>query len=242
MGRDIVIEKEQALLAQVMDLFAERFDKKAVLRGGMVLRILGSPRLTNDLDYVFVPFKSKKEIVEDVIACLQQIEGADVTYSLNSKSLRVVLTVKDATIQVEAKVAENIAVSTATTKLFSPEFNLPKRIINIVDLSVALSNKMAAWNERRLIRDIYDIWFYLQMNIRPDEATLQSRLDKPDYSKLVSKEAYFPGNSISEFYEFIRSKCAELSEADIENEMSAYLTPDEIPGLGMMFRAALAKL
>ena len=39
-----MIEKEQQLLARVLDLFAQRFDKKAVLRGGMVLRVLGSPR------------------------------------------------------------------------------------------------------------------------------------------------------------------------------------------------------
>ena len=52
-----MIEKEQQLLAQVLDLFAQKFNKKAILRGGMVLRVLGSPRLTNDLDYVFVPYK-----------------------------------------------------------------------------------------------------------------------------------------------------------------------------------------
>jgi hypothetical protein len=33
-----MIEKEQQLLARVLDLFAQKFDKKAVLRGGMVLR------------------------------------------------------------------------------------------------------------------------------------------------------------------------------------------------------------
>ncbi len=52
-----MIAKEQQLLARVLDLFAQKFDRKAVLRGGMVLRVLGSPRLTNDLDYVFVPYK-----------------------------------------------------------------------------------------------------------------------------------------------------------------------------------------
>lgn len=55
-----MIAKEQALLAKVLDVFAQKFDKQAVLRGGMVLRILGSPRFTNDLDYVFVPYRSKK--------------------------------------------------------------------------------------------------------------------------------------------------------------------------------------
>jgi len=50
------MKAHQELLAQILDLFAQRFDKHAVLRGGMVLCILGCERLTNDLDYVFIPF------------------------------------------------------------------------------------------------------------------------------------------------------------------------------------------
>ena len=57
-----MVDQQQALIARVLDLLAQRFGKRAVLRGGMVLRILGSPRFTNDLDYLFVPYKSKKDI------------------------------------------------------------------------------------------------------------------------------------------------------------------------------------
>lgn len=41
----------------------EDFKNHAILKGGMVLKLLGSTRKTLDLDYTFVPFKSKKEIV-----------------------------------------------------------------------------------------------------------------------------------------------------------------------------------
>lgn len=61
-------DQEQALIARVLDLFAQRFAKRAVLRGGMVLRILGSPRFTNDLDYIFAPYQSKKDLVLEVMA------------------------------------------------------------------------------------------------------------------------------------------------------------------------------
>jgi hypothetical protein len=57
-----MMEEQQRLLAEVLDLFARRFDKHAVLRGGMVLRIPGCEQLTNDLDYVFVPYRSKKDV------------------------------------------------------------------------------------------------------------------------------------------------------------------------------------
>ena len=237
-----MIEKEQQLLARVLDLFAQRFDKKAVLRGGMVLRVLGSPRLTNDLDYIFVPYKSKKDIVDDIVTCLRSLEGADLDYSLNSKCLRVVLTVDQTTIQVEAMVAMDVETTTTSTRLFSSQFDLPPRIIHVVDTNIALANKMAAWNERRLVRDIYDIWFLLQMSATPDTATLERRLRKPSYSRLVKKEDYFPGRTCSEFYDFLRGWVAALSEKQIVDELSDYLPPEETSGLALLFRAALAKL
>jgi len=236
------MEQEQALLARIIDLFAQRFDKRAVLRGGMVLRILGSPRYTNDLHYVFVPYRSKNDIVEDILDCLGQIEGAALTHSLHLKCLRVVIATAEATVQVEAKVAREIAVAPVTTRLFSTPFGLPGRLINVVDLSVALAEKMAAWNDRRLIRDLYDIWFYLRMNVRPDLKVLHARLIKPQYSKLLKIEKHFPGDTPSEFFDFLRGKCAALTDEHIAEELSSYLPPDELDGLSLMFRVAFAKL
>jgi predicted nucleotidyltransferase component of viral defense system len=235
-------DSEQALIARVLDLFAQRFAKRAVLRGGMVLRILGSPRFTNDLDYVFVPYKSKKDLVPEVLACLQSIEGATISHSFNSKCLRVVLTVGGTTIQIEAKAAMTTRTSMASTRAFAREFNLPPRMVCIVDHTVALANTLAAWNERRLIRDLYDIWFFLQMGIAPDRKTLESRLRRPDYSRLVSKKDRFPGSTASDFYEFIRLRASTLTDAEIGESLTDYLPPDEIGGLAMQIRAALTKL
>ncbi len=237
-----MIEKEQALLAQIIDLFAQRFDRNAVLCGGMVLRILGSPRLTNDLDYAFIPFKSKKDIVDDIVNCLKQIPGSEIRHSMNSKCLRVIITVDETSVQVEAKTALKIATSTTTTRLLSPLFNLPPRTIKVLDFPVAMANKMAAWNERRLLRDIYDIWFFCRMNIRPDEDTLKKRLFKPAYSRSVKKSAHFKGSSTDDFFDFIRNQCASLTDSDIEKELSDYLPVAEITGLSDMFRAAFATL
>ena len=237
-----MIAQEQKLLARVLDLFAQKFDRKAVLRGGMVLRVLGSPRLTNDLDYVFVPYKSKKDIVGEILACLHAIDGAKLDYSLNSKCLRVVLTVEQTSIQIEAKVAMDVKTTTTSTRLFSAQFNLPPRIIHVLDVDVALANKLAAWNERRLIRDIYDIWFLLQMYAKPDEATLKARLAKPAYSSLIRKKERFHGRTCSEFYDFLRTHVNTLTNERISHELSDYLSPDETAGLALLFKAALAKL
>jgi predicted nucleotidyltransferase component of viral defense system len=234
--------KEEALLVRVMDLFARKFDRKAVLRGGMGLRILGCERLTNDLDYVFIPFKSKKDIVEDVISALKEIDGAEIDYAFNSKCLRVVLKVGDTSIQIEAKVAMGVPVQIISNKELAIKFNLQPRLIPVVEYSVALANKMAAWNERRLARDVYDIWFYLTMGLKPNIKTLKERLKKPAYSKLVRKSDYFNGSGVEEFYDFLRMKIRNITDKEIENSLSDYLKKDDIAGLSMKFRAELAKL
>lgn len=234
--------KEQKLLATVLDLFASEFSNRALLRGGMVLKVMGSARYTNDLDYVFVPYKSKNEIVSEVVTCLRKIENSSVKHSLNSKCLKIILSVKEVSIQIEIKVALEVKGAVISTKLYSPQYNLPKRLIHVVDHSVSMANKLGAWNERRLARDLYDIWFFLQMNVRPDVETLKDRLDRPNYSKLVKKSDYFLGGNIAEFYDFILKKLGEMSDSDIENQLSDYLLPTEIEGLAPLIRSGFVKL
>ena len=52
----------EELLAWIIDFFAISFGNSAILKGGMSLRLLHSPRFTNDVDYVFIPFDSKKDV------------------------------------------------------------------------------------------------------------------------------------------------------------------------------------
>jgi predicted nucleotidyltransferase component of viral defense system len=236
------MNQTEALLVEVMDVIAERFDQHAVLRGGMVLRVLGCERMTNAVDYVFVPFASKKDVVDDLLTALHDVEGAAVTHTLNSKCLRIVLTRKEVAVQIEVKTALDIPRSVVSNRELARLYGWPPRLVSVVDYPVALADKMAAWNERRLVRDVYDIWFYLRMGVRPDEATLKKRLAKPDYSRLVRKVDHFNGKTVSDFYAFLREAVIGLNDDDIEAELSDYLPPAEWAGLAMHFRAELAKL
>ena len=92
------------LFLWVMHRFAEIFENHAVLKGGMALRLVDCPRRTVDIDYVFVPFRSKKEIADRVTEVLHEIDGAVVDVNLHSKILRAGLRVDDAAIQVEVNV------------------------------------------------------------------------------------------------------------------------------------------
>lgn len=154
----------------------------------------------------------------------------------------MVLSTEAATIQIEAKTAMDVLTSTVSSRLFSLAYNLPPRLIHVVDMSVALADKLAAWNERRLIRDLYDIWFFLQMQVQPDLHTLARRLRKPVYSRLVDPRDYFMGDSPADFFDFIRAKSGDLTDLDFTNALSDYLPAHELIGMGTLVRAALVKL
>lgn len=237
-----MMEEQQRLLAEVLDLFARRFDKHAVLRGGMVLRILGCERLTNDLDYIFVPYRSKKDITGDVLEALRSLPGVTLSHTLNSKCLRVSIVRGEVSIQVEAKTALEVNSQTLSTGSLARLYHLPPRLIRVVDYPVALADKMAAWNERRLMRDLYDIWFFLRMGVRPDESQLSGRLRKPEYSRLVKASEHFNGKTVEDFYGFLRTHANTLSDAAIAAELKDFLRTDELAGLSMRFRAEFAKL
>lgn len=234
-------DNQQALLVQVLDLFAVTFDQRAILRGGMVLRILGCERLTNDLDYIFVPYKSKKDIIDEIISTLEGIEKSIVDYTLNSKCLRIVVTVEETSVQIEAKVAMDVPTQILSTKELAATYGLPPRLIRVLDYPVALAHKMAAWNERRLIRDLYDIWFYLKMGIMPDLETLNARLKTCAYSKLIKKADRFPGKTIEEFYDFLSGYVNELTDKDFIDSLDDYVNQEDLCGLSMKIRAEWAK-
>ena len=232
----------EALLVQIMDVIAFRFDRHAVLRGDMVLRVLGCERLTNDLDYVFVPYASKKDVVGEVLAALAGIEGASIRHSLNSKCLRVVLTRDQVSVQVEIKTAAEIPTKQLSNRDMARRYGFPPRLLPVVDYPVALADKMAAWNERRLVRDVYDIYFYLRMGVRPDRTVLEKRLAKPAYSPLIRKTDQFTGKTHEEFITFLRNKVERLDDETIADSLRDYLPADDLAGLSMRFRAELAKL
>jgi hypothetical protein len=80
------------------------------------------------------------------------------------------------------------------------------------------------------------------MGIMPDRETLEARLSKPVYSRLVPKREQFAGSTVTEFYDFLRQRVSRLTDADIEAELADYLPSDELPGLAMQLSAALTKL
>ena len=169
-------KKREALLTTVMNLFSETFRNKAILHGGMVLRLLECPRFTNDLDYLFVPFKSKNDVQEMILGALKTIPGLKLSYSMNSKCLRILLkSAENVTAQVEVKVDMECKTDVLTSAPLSRIYNQPARVIAVIDFGTALANKMSAWLDRRLMRDLYDIHHFFLQGLRYDAAVIRER-------------------------------------------------------------------
>jgi predicted nucleotidyltransferase component of viral defense system len=233
------IETTEGLMLFIINLLGESFPQSAILKGGMTLRLLDSPRYTNDLDYTFIPYKSKKEILESILKVLDSIDSLTYTYSLNSKCLRIKVEYNSLLTQIEVSVAKecpSISLSTASMAATTGQLS---RVIRVMDYSVSMSHKLAAWNERNLVRDLYDLHFYyVFLNTLPNLDTLEKRLKNVASTKRNKNPKVM---SINELLQKLRSTLQELNAEDI-HELADYLPAEDLPGLEMRLKANLLRL
>ena len=69
----------EELLARLMNTLAQTFKNELILKGGMLLRLLNSPRGTQDLDYVWIRTKKRTLFADEIKKTLEQMEGIQVT-------------------------------------------------------------------------------------------------------------------------------------------------------------------
>ena len=56
-----------------------------------------------------------------------------------------------------------------STSTLARSKNQQGRIIRVMNFNTALAHKLAAWNERDLIRDLYDAYYlFVVLHARPD--------------------------------------------------------------------------
>lgn len=240
--RTVNFKSQEQLLAFVMDVIAGELASHAILKGGMVLRLTDSQRLTNDLDYVFVPFKSKKDIVDLLLNCLKDLSGVSCTYKLNSKCLRIVLsTDNNIVVQIEANVMQECPSSALTTQVLAKRYGLSPKVIRVMSFEVALANKLAAWCERRLMRDLYDIYYIFSvLHKKPDLTILKNRLLRLSPAKNVIRKVR--SMTMAEFTIELELCISELTQKKIEDELAGYFPAEELTGLEYIIKAGVNKL
>lgn len=238
------IESNESLMIWLINEIAQKSGNHAILKGGMVLRLLDCPRYTNDLDYVFVPFRSKKEIVPYFEKVLSQLEGAKTEIIFHSTSVRIKIHYKDYRTQIEANVMEDCKSQAIDTEKFSTRNQqFSSRVIRVMSLDWALANKLAAWNERGLVRDIYDIYFIHQiLGIMPDLEILKKRLNKIHYSKSKKSLNQSKTMSLPDFLEKLNQAATDLTFQSVEKELADAMTSVSLSGLDYKIKIGIKSL
>ncbi len=232
---------EDGLFLWVMHRFAEAFEDHAILKGGMAMRLIDSPRSTTEIDYVFVPYKSKKDILAKVSTILNEIEGAAVDVVLHSKMLRAQVSVDDAVIQLEANVAMECRGVAMSTGAFARHLGQPPRVVRIMSPDWALANKLAAWNERRLIRDLYDCFFFFaRLGELPANEVLNRRLAKIEsrIPRVAKKRTMTRKELASE----LRIEVNRLTQNRLLAELGGAIPTEEMAGLAIRMKAGTIRL
>lgn len=228
----------EGLMIYLINTFADNFPQSAILKGGMCLRLLDCPRLTNDIDYVFVPYDSKKDILQGVLDVLDGIDGLTYEYSMNSKCLRILIRYGELATQVEANVAKECPSTSISTATLSRKQGMLGRVVQISSYEVSMANKLSAWNERSLIRDLYDLYFYYTM--------VQAMPDMTVLAKRLQEVASTPGKrnpkrmTLGQLLTKLRERLGSLSSKDML-ELSDYLPSNELQGLETRIRAQLVQ-
>lgn len=227
----------------VMNQLAAKLPNHAILKGGMLLRLLDSPRSTNDLDYVFIPYRSKKTILPLIKKALSELEGTQMSAAFHSTALRINLTYQKYQVQIEANVAEECPSEEMSTHALAQKANLLPQIVKVMRYDVSFAHKLAAWNERDLIRDLYDVYFlFSHLKILPDQSTLEMRLKKINPAKRVKTATSPRSMTMAEFLAKLARRVETLTQDEIVEELQAILTKEELAGLERRIKTNLVQL
>ncbi|MBR6378579.1 MAG: nucleotidyl transferase AbiEii/AbiGii toxin family protein [Fibrobacter sp.] len=230
-------ENTEALLAWIVDFFSTSFGNSAILKGGMALRLMHSPRYTNDVDYIFVPFDSKRDVKDIVEKALSQVDGLRYESSMNSKALRILLTYGGQSAQIEINVEKGCPSIPMSSALLSTNHGRPTRILRIMEPRVSFAHKIAAWNERELMRDLYDMYQYESiLRAKPQMDILKARLAKArSYANVVAAQ------DLDSLISKMTERANSLDESSLE-ELRPILSNDELAGLTFRLRASISAL
>lgn len=152
--------------------------------------------------------------------------------------LRADLRIDDTAILVEISVSESCSSIPMTTGEFARSAGHPAHVIRVMDPATALSCKLAAWNERRLLRDLYDCTFLsVRAGVRPDLDVLDGRLANIESRLPALKRRR--SMSRNQLAAELREAIENLSDSDLGDELAGVLPEDELAGLAIRVRVAV---
>jgi predicted nucleotidyltransferase component of viral defense system len=236
------VKNREELLIRIIHFLAEKFKTEIALEGGMLLRLLGCPRSTQDVDYVLRSSQSKKVLAERLRRIFSQWDEIEiVAVKLNSRGvfLDVETTEKPflkANIEIKVQAELGLPIESSSTAAVAREHKLDARVVSIVALAEAFSNKIAAALERTSARDLYDLSQFEPLSAY-DVVTLRKRFSTLSVSRGKPRSITF-----QEASRMLRKRIEALTELDLERELYPLLPPAQRRGLLLIIKAAVARI
>lgn len=231
----------EKLLVTLLNHLAERLKDRLVLKGGMLLRLLDSPRSTQDLDFILLSKESKKILVQEIVSILEEMSFIEITrQSVNSRG--IFLDVQDRENRTKAKLELSVGPTThlppqpVSTAKISSLYSLSGRVVRLMATSEAFSNKIAACLERSVGRDLYDLSLFEPLTTF-DKPTLEDRLSRLEINRTKPRRI-----AIEDAAVLLRKRLEDFSEERLQDEVFPLLPPEYQPGLMMLIRATVARI
>lgn len=236
------MDDREELLLRVIHLMAEKFKDRVVLEGGMLLRLLGCPRSTQDVDCILLSNESKKTLAPKIKRALAELEGARVAeVSLNSRGIFIRLESSDrpglkAMLEIGVAAALNLPTGHLSTVAIANKYFRGGRIVTTMALPEALANKIASALERDTLRDLYDLSI-LEPLCAFDEATLAKRLRALSIGRQKPKSISFQEASA-----MLRAKAERITARVVKEELAPLLPPHQADGIEEILKAAVVRV
>ena len=110
-----------------------------------------------------------------------------------------------------------------------------------MNLDLALAHKLAAWNERRLLRDLYDCHFLaVRLGATPAAAVLDARLARIESRRPELRER--KKMSRQELAAELRAFVQAFTQSAVDRELGPTLPAVEMAGLLPRLRSAAVRL
>lgn len=236
MADDLDLEK---LLVRLLHHVGEALPNRSIVKGGMVLRLLDCPRRTNDLDVLLVPFGSKKDASPLLEEALRTFPCDGIELKVHSTAIRARIRLGALIAQVEASVAEDCPTTFLSTANLARLHNLHPQIVQVMRFDVALANKLGAWMDRALLRDLYDIGYWVGIQkVRPDPVTLASRLGNVRSRNRKGKASVWTAVDLADSLD---ARLATLTDDQLRDELLAVLPDEEFAGLAARLRGSVGR-
>jgi predicted nucleotidyltransferase component of viral defense system len=226
----------EKLLVRLLHHLFERMPTQIVLKGGFVLRLLECERRTNDIDIVLIPFVSKRAAAPLLEEALASFPCERTAVHIHPTAIRMLIHDDGVVAQVEASIAENCpSIPMSTANLATLHHELP-RIVRVMRFDVALSNKIGAWLERGLYRDLYDIFYWVGVQkATPHWPTLMGRL-----AKLKPRKGLPRTCTLDQLALRLELAATDLRLEPIQLELQSTLSESELSGLVPRMRGTLS--